>query len=279
MEQRTLARSFTLAGAGIHTGASGRLTLHPAEPDAGRVFRLGAVTVPARADYVIDTRRCTTLGREGASISTVEHLLSALYGLSVDNVVIEAEGPEVPILDGSALPFVEAILSAGIVGQNQPLRALKLTETLTLEEGDCLVTATPTDAPAEFRVDVQFADWPEGSGTLVKPVGADFAEEYAATIAPARTFAFRREVEMLLAAGLAKGGSLDNALIVTPPDEFSTPLRLPQEWQAHKLLDMIGDLALTDARLVLNVTATRPGHRINTLFAQALLHWEQTHVK
>jgi UDP-3-O-[3-hydroxymyristoyl] N-acetylglucosamine deacetylase len=269
VEQQTLAQAFTLEGVGIHTGAAGRVTVHPAPADTGRLFRSGGREIPARADYVIDTSRCTTLGADGARVSTVEHLLSALHGLGIDNAIIEVVGPEIPILDGSALPWVEAIQAAGVTAQGVPARLFTLAEPCDVAEGASQMQARPGDG---LRVEVltEFSDWPEGRASQTFASGPEGAAAYARQIAPARTFAFRKEVEMLLAAGLAKGGSLDNALIISPPDTFSTPLRLPQEWCAHKLLDVIGDLALADARLNLHLTAIRPGHRLNVRLAGAL---------
>jgi UDP-3-O-[3-hydroxymyristoyl] N-acetylglucosamine deacetylase len=270
VEQQTLAQAFTLEGVGIHTGAAGRVTAHPAPADTGRVFRSGGRDIPARADHVADTSRCTTLGADGARVSTVEHLLSALHGLGVDNVIIEVVGPEIPILDGSALPWVEAIQAAGVAAQGVPARVFTLAEPCEVAEGASRFQAAPGDG---LRVEVvtEFHEWPEGRASQAYASGPEGARRYVDQVAPARTFAFRREVEMLLAAGLAKGGSLDNALIISPPDTFSTPLRLPQEWCAHKLLDVIGDLALVDARLNVHLTAIRPGHRLNVRLAGALL--------
>jgi len=271
LEQQTLAQAFTLAGIGIHTGANGKITVHPADSGFGRVFRIGQIEIAAHVDHVVDTTRSTTLGTAGARVHTVEHLLSALNGLGVDNALIEVEGPEIPILDGSAMPFVEAILSAGIHGQGEPCRVLGYrtdADPLLLSEGSSSFTVEASDT---FRIAVttEFANWPEGKATVEYEYIV--SDSYAAVIAPARTFAFREEVEHLLKSGLAQGGSLDNALIITPPDEFSTPLRLPQEWCAHKLLDVLGDLALVGARLQIAVTALRPGHRTNIALARRLL--------
>ncbi len=271
MEQQTLAQAFTLAGIGIHTGMNGKVTVHPAESGFGRIFRVGQIDIPAHIDHVVDTTRSTTLGTAGARVHTVEHLLSALHGLGVDNALIEVEGPEIPILDGSALPFVEAIVAAGIRGQGDPCRILGYradADPLLLNEGSSSFSVTASDT---FRIAVttEFANWVEGKATV--EYDSSFSDTYATEIAPARTFAFREEVEHLLKSGLAQGGSLDNALIITPPDEFSTPLRLPEEWCAHKLLDVLGDLALVGARLQIAVTALRPGHRANTALARRLL--------
>ncbi len=269
MEQQTLRRSFTLAGVGVHSGESCRVTVHPAEPDIGRLVRAQGVEFPARADYVVDTTRSTTLGYEGVTVRTVEHLLSALHGCGVDNARIEVTGPEIPILDGSALPFAQAILEAGIEAEGCPPRVRTVRESLALSDGTSQASADPASG-LWLEVETEFAEWPEGHAVQRAAIGPETAQDYIAGIAPARTFAFRSEVEQLLAAGLAKGGSLDNALVITPPDQFSTPLRLPGEWCAHKLLDVIGDLALVDARLEMRISLTRPGHWINTRLAQRL---------
>ncbi len=267
MPQNTLISSFTLSGIGIHSGTVGRITVHPAEENAGRVFRVGSITIPAGAGYVTDTRRCTTLGNEGATISTVEHLLSALYGMQIDNAVIEVEGTEIPILDGSALPFVEAIQAAGIAMQSAPANVMTLVEEIHIR-GASEMHVFPAET-FSMHCDIAFENWAEGTASAVCEV--ENPNRYAAEIAPARTFAFRHEVEALLAAGLAKGGSLENALVITPPQTFSSPLRLPQEWAVHKILDIIGDLALANARLCLALNAVKPGHRINTQLARILL--------
>ena len=259
LRQQTLATSFTLEGVGIHTGEAGRIRVHPAAVNSGRVFRMGETLIPAKVENVVDTTRCTTLAYGNTTISTVEHILSALAGLNIDNALIEVEGREIPILDGSSFPFVEAILSVGIQTQDEPARFVTLQNTASLTNGNSEMSAAPNET---YRIEARtdFDDWKEGDATLIIEMSP---EEYVARIAPARTFAFRKEVEMLLAAGLAKGGSLDNALIVDPPDTFSTPLRVPSEWCAHKILDIVGDLALLDARPSMAVSCRRPGHRMN----------------
>ena len=257
----------------------GRVTVHPAAANTGRVFLVSGVMIPARADFVVDTTRCTTLCAEGVRVSTVEHLLSALHGLCIDNAVIEVTGPEIPILDGSALPFAEAILAAGIAAQSKEPRTLR-PEKIEFTEGRSQYKAvSASSASLELVVNVEFDNWPEGSASsgafIERNAGRYYADQttlaYAKRTAPARTFAFQSEVDQLIAAGLAKGGSLDNALIITPPDGFSTPLRMPQEWAVHKVLDLIGDLALVDARIQATIFATRPGHRGNVRLALELL--------
>ncbi len=275
MKQQTLAGSFTLEGVGIHTGVHGRVTVTPSGVDTGRVFKVGSVTIPARAEFVVDTSRSTRLGRDGATVSTVEHLLSALHAFGVDNAHIVVEGPEIPIMDGSAAPFAEAIRRVGVCGQGKSARRLRLRAPITTDQGSTRLTAEPA-AGLNLRVCTEFEDWAEGTAECLADVCPTTAASYCVEIAPARTFAFHAEVERLLEAGLARGGTLDNALIITPPSGFSAPLRVPQEWCVHKMLDLIGDLALADARLELRVSASRPGHRANVAFVRALLAHSQT---
>ena len=271
MQQRTLSAPFTVEGVGIHTGAYCRVTVLPADTDTGRVFQIGEASLPAHADYVVDTARCTTLGHREARVSTVEHILSALTGCGIDNARIVVEGPEIPILDGSALPFVRAIGAVGIQEQARAARTLKLDIPISMELGDSSIHAFPAASDFGIRVTTRFAHWEEGDCTLDFQLNSEEHRVYAEGIAPSRTFAFQAEVDALLAAGLAKGGSLDNALIITPPQGFSTPLRLPSEWCVHKALDLVGDLALINARILMHVVAVRPGHTLNTRFAAMLL--------
>ena len=276
--QRTLKSSFSLEGVGIHTGSKGKIVVHPAEASTGRVFLSSGKAIPAELDYVVDTTRCTTLGHEGVTISTVEHLLSALAGLNVDNALIEVEGSEIPILDGSALPFVEAILSAGILEQTQAAKTIRIDSKFFNAYGKSIVAANSHDG-LKISVTTVFDEWEAGHATEVYTGETD---SYRTAVAPARTFAFRQEVEALLAAGLAKGGSLDNALIIDPDESswidevvflagaFSSPLRMPREWAAHKLLDAIGDLALLNSRIAMDIKIVRPGHRLNVDLAKEI---------
>ena len=269
MEQQTVSGPFTVAGVGIHRGVEARVTVRPAPANTGRRFLSNGISIQAQVRYVVDTTRSTTLGSDGVTISTVEHLLSALAGCGIDNCLIDVDGPEIPILDGSALPFVDAINAAGIERQGVPARTISISRTISVSSGGSELRAEPADE-LYLEVTTEFDEWPAGTATVAVHGADGIPESYAGAIAPARTFAFRREVEMLIAAGLAKGGSLDNALIISPPNEYSTPLRVPSEWCAHKLLDVIGDLALLDARPAMSIHARRPGHRINTALAQSI---------
>lgn len=280
--QQTLAQPFSFSGTGIHTGTQASVTVHPADVDTGRSIRVrshtNSYTIPARADYVVDTTRCTTLGVAGHRVHTVEHLLSALYAYQIDNALIELDGVEIPILDGSALPHALAIEQSGIMAQDKPPRVLHLKQSVRLEDRASAHKAEPADT-LRVEVRVEFFNWPAGDTSCIFEMVEDdylpHMDTYRDGIAPARTFAFAQEVEQLLAAGLARGGSLDNALIITPPGEFSSPLRLPEEWCCHKLLDVLGDLALTNARLAMHIKALRPGHASNVNFARLLLEQSQ----
>src|SRR5579875_2629511 len=269
LSQHTLADALSVRGTGIHTGATATVRLRPAPTNFGRVFWIKGQSVPATAEYVVDTQRCTTLGNAQVRISTVEHLLSALFALEVDNVMIEVEGPDLPILDGSAQPWVEAVMEAGIVPQSEPAPIFNLYTSLRVTMGKSVAECSP--AP-NLRLYVEFVseDWPEGTASAELPLGCGHVALYKERVAPARTFAFRKEVEALLAAGLARGGTLENALLIDPPHCFSSPLRVEYEWVAHKLLDLIGDLALVGARFHAHVAVRRPGHTINTKLAQAI---------
>jgi len=263
--QQTLRDVVEFSGVGLHTGAAARVRIHPAPPSSGLVFRLGenGPLVPALAEHVVDTRRATVIGAEGRTLSTVEHLLSALFALGVDNALIEAEGPEVPVLDGSAAPFA-AVLTTAIVAQPAERRCFVLERAAVFCDGDARLIAFPADA-FRLTICVDFAP----------PVGSQFfsgevrAESYLEEIAPARTFGYLHEVEALLAAGLARGGSLDNALVFAPEGPL-TPLRWPNEVVRHKALDLIGDLALLGARPQAEFVAIKSGHRLHAAATRAL---------
>ncbi len=263
--QHTLRDVVEFNGVGLHTGAAASVRVRPASPNAGLTFRLGAdgPLVPARAEYVVDTRRATVIGAGERTLSTVEHLLSALIATGVDNALIEAEGPEVPVLDGSAEPFAAAFRDA-LLEQAVERRPFVIERPVAFGEGEARVIALPAD---DFRVTVCVDFEP--------PVGAQFfaatvaARSYLDEIAPARTFGYLHEVEALLAAGLARGGSLDNALVFAP-DGPLTPLRWPNEVVRHKALDLIGDLALLGARPQGEFIAIKSGHRLHAAATRGL---------
>lgn len=267
--QGTLQRTVELSGVGIHTGQHAHLRLSPAPPGRGRVFLTSSgVEIPARVDFVTGSDRSTVLGRDGARVSTPEHLLSALFAAGIDNVEIAIDGEEVPILDGSAKPFWDAVTAAGRENQGVPARTFTPDRPLAIGSLDgAQVLVLPYPQP-RFEYVLYYPHPMLGTQNAVFCEGTD----YGADIASARTFALWEEVQALLDRGMALGGSLDNALVVHQ-DRFSTPLRLPEEPARHKCLDLIGDFALLDARVCARVLAIRAGHRWHIEAARKV--WEE----
>jgi UDP-3-O-[3-hydroxymyristoyl] N-acetylglucosamine deacetylase len=263
--QQTLRETAEFTGVGLHTGAAARVRIHPAPPDSGLTFRLGegGPHVPALAEYVVDTRRATVIGVGDHTLSTVEHLLSALLALGVDNAAIEADGPEIPVLDGSAAIFAQTF---GTMLEDQPARRRRFVveKPVAFADGDARLIVLPAD---DFRVTV-CVDFAPPVGAQFFTAGVD-AGGYLADVAPARTFGYLHEVEALLAAGLARGGSLDNALVFAPEGPL-TPLRWPNEVVRHKALDLIGDLALLGARPQGEFISIKSGHRLHAVATRAL---------
>ena len=273
-KQRTLKTTIKTIGVGLHTGARVELVLRPASPDTGIVFRrvdlVPPVTIPASALYVGDTRLSSTLKHDGASISTVEHILSALAGLGVDNLHIDIAGPEIPIMDGSAGPFVFLLQSAGVIEQDAPKRYLRVLSTVEVRDGDKWARFDPFNG---FKLDFTI-DFPHPVfGSENRHVVIDFAEHsYVKEVARARTFGFMQDVEALRAAGLVLGGSLQNAVVLDDYRVLNTEgLRYDNEFVKHKVLDAIGDLYLLGHPLIGQYTAFKSGHALNNTLARALL--------
>lgn len=263
--QRTLRSAVRVEGVGVHTGKRSRVTVQPAQENTGITFLASGQQIPALAEYVVGTDRCTTLGRDGVRVMTVEHLLSALAGMGVDNALIEVEGEEIPVLDGSAMPWVERFREAGLVEQAAPRPRVRLAQPVSVMAGDRGLWAVPHPERMLIAA-VHYAHPLVGTQVAWFPLDKiDYSEE----IAPARTFGFWEEVEALLARGKALGGSLDNALVIFP-DRYSTPLRFPDEVLRHKVLDLLGDLALVGAQVEALLVAVKPSHTLNTAFAIAL---------
>lgn len=271
--QHTFTHSVTCTGVGLHSGAPVHMTLHPAATDHGIVFKrndveAGTGLIPARYDRVVDTRLGTTLANEhGVTIATIEHLMAALWGCGIDNALIELDGPEVPIMDGSSEPFIFQIETAGIREQNAPRRAIRITKPITAKAGDAEVTLEPFDG---FAIDIciDFAH-----KAISRQVASyDFAKiTFKHMLSRARTFGFEHEVEMLRKMGLARGGSLHNAIVIGEEGVLNREgLRFSDEFVRHKALDAVGDLYLAGAPLLCRVKATRPGHSVNNLVLRAL---------
>lgn len=264
MMQITLRDALSFEGVGLHTGARGFVRVLPAKPDAGITFVLGESRVPALAEYVVDTQRATVLGSGAESVSTTEHLLSALMGCGVTNAEIVVEGPEIPALDGSSAEYVAAIDRCGVVDQERPRRLFQVREPCRIVSGDRMIAAFPSD---EFRV--RFV------ADFAAPVGTQYFDAtidptiYRAEIAGARTFAFLHEIEALWARGLGRGGSLENALVFAPDGPMQT-LRWPNEAVRHKVLDLIGDLALLGAWPQCDIVAVKSGHELHASLTKTL---------
>jgi UDP-3-O-[3-hydroxymyristoyl] N-acetylglucosamine deacetylase/3-hydroxyacyl-[acyl-carrier-protein] dehydratase len=270
-KQRTLASSASLSGTALHTGESVTLTLHPAPIGHGFKFKRSDLpdepVVEARAENVKTVERATTIVEGNVKIHTVEHVLSALAGMGVDNALIEMDANEPPIGDGSAAPYVGVIKQAGIVEQDAPRAFLEPREPIIVQVGDSILTIIPD---TKFRVSCTQVG-PEGRFTQY--MSAEITPEfYEKEIAPARTFVFYEDVKHLMDKGLIKGGSLENAVVARGDSVLSKePLRFPDEFVRHKILDIIGDLTLAGRRLRGHIVAVKPGHGPNTELARALV--------
>ncbi|MDR1890550.1 MAG: UDP-3-O-acyl-N-acetylglucosamine deacetylase [Zoogloeaceae bacterium] len=279
LKQRTLKSLVRASGVGLHGGIKVNLTLRPAAPDTGIVFCRTdfpeVVELPASAMLVGDTRMCSCLEREcpgigRVKVSTIEHLMSALSGLGVDNVYIELDAPEIPILDGSAAPFVFLVQSAGIEEQAVPKRFIRVKKTVQVEDADKWARFEPYEG---FRLDFSIVFNHPAIDKSAQRAVFDFAEHsYPREVARARTFGFMQEVEWLRESGLAQGGGLENAIVL---DEFRVlnddGLRYGDEFVKHKILDAIGDLYLVGHPLLAAFTAYKSGHDLNNKLARALL--------
>lgn len=274
LKQRTLKKEVSATGVGLHNGVKVKLTLKPAAADTGIVFRRtdlpGAPEIQATPDAVRDTRMCSALEQNGARVATVEHLMSALAGLGIDNILIELNASEIPIMDGSAGPFIYLLQSAGIKEQEAAKKFIKIKKLIEVKDGDKWVKFEPYHGfKMDFTIDFAHPVF-ENSGNNVK---IDFADNsYIKEISRARTFGFMHEVEYLRANGLARGGSLDNAIVL---DEFrvlnSDGLRYEDEFAKHKVLDAIGDLYMLGHPLLGAFTAYKSGHGLNNQLLRALL--------
>ncbi|MFN0204366.1 MAG: bifunctional UDP-3-O-[3-hydroxymyristoyl] N-acetylglucosamine deacetylase/3-hydroxyacyl-ACP dehydratase [Bacteroidia bacterium] len=296
-KQHTIQRAATVTGIGLHTGKAARMTFLPAPENHGFVFKRvdleGQPTVRASVENVVDTSRGTTLEENSAKIHTVEHVLAALVGLAIDNVLIEIDGPETPIMDGSAKAFIDAIHYAGRISQSADRRFLvidKVIEYEDTERGVFMKIEPATQFSVEVKIDFN------SSVLLPQTAGILDIVEFEQEIAPCRTFCFLREIEMMFNAGLIQGGSLENAIVIADRevteeelDNLCQLLNRPKvavqagvlnhltlhyenEPARHKLLDVVGDLALLGMPIQGKVTATRPGHKANVAFAQEIKH-------
>jgi len=278
IRQRTLKNVIRATGVGLHTGEKIYLTLRPAAVDTGIVFRRvdldQPVDIPAKAEYVGDTTLSTTLVKDGVRVSTVEHLLSALAGLGIDNAYIDVSAGEVPIMDGSAGPFVFLIQSAGVEEQNAPKRFIRVLEPIEVRDGDKIARFEPFDGfKVHFSIDF---DHPAMEGNLCQSEIDFSSTSFVKEVSRARTFGFLRDIEKLRESGLALGGSMENAIVV---DDFRVlnedGLRYEDEFVKHKILDAIGDLYLLGRSLIGAFSGHKSGHALNNRLLNALLERPQ----
>ncbi len=269
-KQTTLKEEASCAGVGLHSGRKVKLALKPAPADRGIVFRrldASGIEIPATAQYLSHINHATCLARGEVRIETIEHLLAALHALGVDNVVVELDGPEVPIMDGSAAPFIYLIHEAGIRTLATPRSYLGLSRPVSVGTDGRFVAAYPCDR-LRLTYTINF-DHPllKHQEYSVEIDESSFVDD----IAPARTFGFLKDVELMRQAGLALGGSLDNAVVLGETGVLNNPLRFPDEFVRHKILDLLGDLVLLGRPLRAHVVALRAGHALHTRLVQAIL--------
>jgi UDP-3-O-[3-hydroxymyristoyl] N-acetylglucosamine deacetylase len=270
MFQSTIAREAFSEGVGLHTGMFGHVRLLPAPADTGIVFRrtdLDNFPIEAQGHNVARVSYATSLMKQGVWLSTTEHLLAAIYSCGIDNIYIDIDSIEIPILDGSAEAFVQMLGQAGIRKLRRKRRYLKVLKPLEVEEGDRRIGIYPAD---EFRVRC-YVDFPHplvGQQEIEMVVTPD---TFRQLLARARTFCFERDIEPLRSMGLIRGGSLENAIVLTDDGVMNGPLRFPDEFGRHKALDLIGDLALTGLPLLARVEAYKAGHALHTQLVSRLL--------
>lgn len=279
--QHTLSRPVELSGVGLHSGAETVLRLLPADTGSGLAFRRVDVTdrdnlVPARWDFVVDTRLCTVVANKaGVSVGTIEHLMAALSACGVDNAIIELDAPEVPIMDGSSAPFVEAIRSVGLKTQTAPRRAIKILKEVSVVDGDKTVTLKP-GIGSRFKAGIDFSHPSIGQQSFEIEL---FNGEFETKISDARTFGFVHEVKALRAMGLALGGSLDNAVVLDEKTIMNPEgLRHDDEFARHKVLDAVGDIYIAGGPMIGHYEASKPGHNMNNRVLHELFsnpdNWE-----
>src|SRR6187431_2392450 len=272
--QRTLRRQISCVGIGLHSGNKVRLSLKPAAAGFGIRFRrtdLGHHEVPATVQHLAGIQLATGLARNDVAVETVEHLLAALVSMNIDNVLIELNSPEVPIMDGSAAPFIYLIQEAGVKALGVPRKYIKIVRPIAMSRGDKRIALYPSD---HFKVTYSISfDHPllRHQSRTIRITEESFIED----VAPARTFTFLKDVEMMRQNGLALGGSLENAIVLGETGVLNNALRFEDEFVRHKILDAVGDLALVGRPVIGHLVAHRAGHALHTEFAARIL--EETH--
>ncbi len=279
-KQRTLRDSISCTGIGLHSGEKVKMTIKPAPPDTGIVFIRkdlpGQNIIKAHYNSVINTTLCTIVGNNGNQVSTIEHLMAAFFGFGIDNALVEIDGPEVPIMDGSAAPFIFLLKSTGIKEQNKPKEFILIKKPITVKEGNRSITVKPSkELKVSFTIDFHHP--------LISNQQYDFSfsgKSFIDDISRARTFGFLKDIEMLREAGLAKGGSLDNAIVI---DDFRVlnedGLRYADEFVRHKVLDFLGDIAVMGTPIIGHFIVDKSGHSLNQAMLKELSsnkkHWKK----
>jgi UDP-3-O-[3-hydroxymyristoyl] N-acetylglucosamine deacetylase len=278
--EQTIAAPLEFTGVGLHSGAPVAMRLLPAPAGSGIVFRrvdLDNFEIPATGRNVAKVSYATSLMRQGVLISTTEHLLSALVGMGVDNVIVELNNLELPILDGSALPYVEAFLSVGIRTQRRRRETVRVLHPVEVHEGNKFIGIYPGPGYS-IQYDIDFPA-PIGQQSASIDLAAD---TYGTAIAPSRTFGYKADEKMLRNMGLIRGASPESIIILGPNGPENGPLRFPDEYVCHKVLDLIGDLALAGRRIEGHVVARRAGHAMHAALVSRLMKdrsaWELAHV-
>tara|TARA_B100001564_G_scaffold359222_1_gene380210 strand:+ start:2563 stop:3477 length:915 start_codon:yes stop_codon:yes gene_type:complete len=285
LKQRTLSSKINASGVGLHTGKKISLTLNPAPVNSGIIFKrtdIKSTPIKASLENVFDTRLSTSLSNDKIKISTVEHLLSALAGIGIDNAMIELDGPEVPIMDGSARPFVFMIQSAGIQEQSDLKKFIKIKKTIEVKQGEKWAKIEPFDGfKVAFTIDFDHPAFSETSQSSE----IDFSSvSYLSQVSRARTFGFTKDIELLRKSNLALGGSVSNAIVI---DDYKVineeGVRFQDEFVKHKILDAIGDLYLLGHGLIGSFSAYKSGHHLNNLLLRELVNnldaWEEVTIK
>lgn len=262
--QTTLREALAFEGVGLHSGAPCRVEVRPAAPGTGLLFRSGGVEIPALAEYVVETARATVVGNAGVTISTIEHLLAALFGMGIANAAIHVDGPEIPVADGSAKTWVDLIAAAGIAAQREVRERYVPASPTFVRDGDRAIIVLPA---THFRVKF-LADFAPPIGTQYFD-GDLTPESFASEIASARTFGYLHEVQGLLDRGLAKGGTLENALVFAPEGPMQE-MRWDNEPVRHKVLDLVGDFALLGAWPQCEIVAIKSGHKLHCIATNEL---------
>ncbi|WP_346016634.1 UDP-3-O-acyl-N-acetylglucosamine deacetylase [Chroococcidiopsis sp. CCMEE 29] len=279
MSQHTLAAEINQSGVGLHSGTTTHVRVLPAAVGQGRCFvRVDIPSqpiIPARVEAVSQTVLSTQLGKGKADVRTVEHLLAALAGCGVDNARIEIDGPEVPLLDGSAQLWVEAIAAVGLVSQSEPRVVPQLSEPIWVYRGDAFVAALPApETRFTYGIDFELSaignQWHSWLPMFLSPEEVELSS-FAQEIAPARTFGLATQIDQLRQQGLIKGGSLDNALVCGPEGWLNPPLRFPNEPARHKILDLVGDLSLLGTFPTAHFLAYKASHNLHIQLAQRIL--------